>query len=513
MKRSYSGTCFRSVKRKFDEFEELVLPNVARVEIENERDALREMVDNQQKTIKELTRELEEERNASSSAANEAMSMILRLQREKAEIEMEARQFKRFTEEKNAHDQREMSEMEDMLYKKEQTIQSLQCEVQAYKHRMMSFGLTESEADGEVDAESHKDDSPTARVRQFEPEPPTLDYPPLKCNLNETHFNSDVEHDVADIEKYAFGETPPPRDHLKDLEYRINQLERSPKQVPPDGELSNPKDVVEKVIVGQSPRRPRHLRRMSTSSSNSFFTVKELGQDFTHESPRPYGSFRKMDYSQTEDYSSNLRKVDDASDVGDDMSDRVYTIDSIYEGMQYNSNKESKNSVVGFEDYLTTPRDFMNVADIGDPDVRKLYMKLQALEADRESMRQAIISTRTDKAQLVLLKEIAQHFCKEMSTTASMPKKKPTPVGNFSITSVCKVSWGTNIQSFLFLMSLLHTHTHTHTHVINFRNKFWYNLCMILSMVKIQPLVYFYGKQKILVRYTFSDLLSIFEFS
>ncbi|CAH2062646.1 unnamed protein product [Thlaspi arvense] len=333
LRRSYSGTCFRSVKRKFDEFEELVLPNVARVEIENERDALREMVDNQQKTIKELTRELEEERNASSSAANEAMSMILRLQREKAEIEMEARQFKRFTEEKNAHDQREMSEMEDMLYKKEQTIQSLQCEVQAYKHRMMSFGLTESEADGEVDAESHKDDSPTARVRQFEPEPPTLDYPPL--------------------------------------------------------------------------------------NSNSFFTVKELGQDFTHESPRPYGSFRKMDYSQTEDYSSNLRKVDDASDVGDDMSDRVYTIDSIYEGMQYNSNKESKNSVVGFEDYLTTPRDFMNVADIGDPDVRKLYMKLQALEADRESMRQAIISTRTDKAQLVLLKEIAQHFCKEMSTTAN----------------------------------------------------------------------------------------------
>lgn len=33
--------------------------------------------------------------------------MILRLQREKVEIQMEARQFKRFVEEKMAHDQQE----------------------------------------------------------------------------------------------------------------------------------------------------------------------------------------------------------------------------------------------------------------------------------------------------------------------------------------------------------------------------------------------------------------------
>ncbi|KAF5176068.1 hypothetical protein FRX31_034344 [Thalictrum thalictroides] len=35
------------------------------------------------------------------------MSMILRLQRQKAEIQMETRQFKQFAEEKMAHDQQD----------------------------------------------------------------------------------------------------------------------------------------------------------------------------------------------------------------------------------------------------------------------------------------------------------------------------------------------------------------------------------------------------------------------
>jgi hypothetical protein len=37
-------------------------------------------------------------------------------------------------------------------------------------------------------------------------------------------------------------------------------------------------------------------------------------------------------------------------------------------------------------------------------------MRLEALEADRESMRQALVAMRTEKAQLVLLREIAQQL-------------------------------------------------------------------------------------------------------
>lgn len=113
------------MKQKFDEYDEiekkfvipgLVLPQEARKDMGNECIALREMVCGQQETIQELSVELEEEREAASLAANEAMSMILRLQREKADSQMEFRQFKMFTEEKMAHDQQEMMALEDFLY-------------------------------------------------------------------------------------------------------------------------------------------------------------------------------------------------------------------------------------------------------------------------------------------------------------------------------------------------------------------------------------------------------------
>ncbi|XP_023540961.1 myosin-binding protein 7-like [Cucurbita pepo subsp. pepo] len=432
-----STTWIRSVKRKYEEsdsFSPLAIVgldnfSVIRVHIENECNALREMANNQKQTIQDLYIELEEERNASSSAANEAMSMILRLQREKAEIQMEARQFKRFAEEKMAHDLQELAAVEDLLYKREQVIQSLTCEVQAYKHRMMSYGLTEAEADGE---RVQQNSSQNTVEYEAQCESPMYDYPPLRCSLNEAQGPFDHDNDIADIEKYAFGETPRTRDHVMDLENRISQLERSSSYNHLDPDFSCTNNVLEKVIVGQSPRRPRHLKKFSTDSSFS------MGMPQVNDSPRyTSSSFKKEYVSQSEDF-SNLRKMDNASELGDDMSDRVYTIDSIHNGATYNGFHEPKPSVGIYDDYITTPRGSLNQVDFGDPEIRKLYLRLQVLEADRESMKQAIISMRTDKAQMVLLKEIAQHLFKEMSPDKQVVVKKPSVVSSFSFMAVCK---------------------------------------------------------------------------
>ncbi|KAG5043992.1 hypothetical protein GLYMA_03G205300v4 [Glycine max] len=388
-----SGNWLRSVKRKHKQLEQgdqFSVPGpdcdlVARVEIGNECDALREAVSSQQKSIQDLYEELEEERNAASSAANETMTMILRLQREKAELQLEARQFKRFVEERTSHDQQELLALEELLYKREQAIHSLTCEVQAYKHRLMSFGISESEGEGD----------------QYEF--PPYEYPPLRCNA--MHASTD-DNDEIDIDKYAFGETP--KDRLKNLESRISQMERSPTYSQMDGEFSG-KNILEKVIVGQSPRRAKHSRKFSCDSSS-------LCPEYMMDSP----SFRKID----EDL-SNLKKVDNASEAGDDMIDKVYTIDS-----------EFKAGASVYDYYATTPRDFVDHADFEDLHVKKLYMRLQALEADRESMRQAIISMRTDKAQLVLLKEIAQELCKEMSQQKKMTAR--SFISSFSFFTVFK---------------------------------------------------------------------------
>lgn len=443
-----SGTWLRSVKRKYSEYEDgnrFFIPGLeiyynARVQMENECVALRETLSSQQNTIQDLYTELDEERNASSSAANEAMSMILRLQREKAEIQMEARQFKCFVEEKMAHDQQELLALEDLLYKREQAIQALTCEVQAYKHRMMSYGLTESEAEGEKGGFSRIQSMGDFEAQYELPTTPTYEYPPLKCKLNETHGPLEEDDDVTDIEKYAFGETPRGRDHLRNLENRLSQMERCPSSNQLDGDFSGSKNIFEKVVVGYSPRRSRHSGRLSSDSP--MYTVREAGSDFGAESPRYNSSLKKVDYvSQSEDY-PNTRKLDNASEFGDDMSDRVYTIDSIHNGAPYNGFTDSK---AGVGDYVTAPRGSLNQPDFEDPDVMKLYMRLQALEADRESMKQAMLSMRTDKAQLVLLKEIAQHLCKDMSAEKQMTVKKPSLVGSSSFMSVFK--W---IKSFVF---------------------------------------------------------------
>ncbi|KAL5708942.1 hypothetical protein ACHQM5_019685 [Ranunculus cassubicifolius] len=434
----------RIVKRKYEQVEDRVqdVPvdfnyfSIARVEVENECVALREALSRQQQSIQELYTELEEERYASSSAANEAMSMILRLQREKAEIQMESRQFKRFAEEKMAHDQQELIALEDLLYKKDQNIQSLSFEAQAYKHKMLSYGLTEAEIEEEKGSHSRSQ----SMVENFETEYdlPSYDYPPLRCNIYDTQGTLEAEEEVVDIEKYAFGETP--REHLQNLEYRICQLERTPRSEQVDSEPLGTKTILEKSVVGQSPRRTRHARKFSTDSSSSYFgLVKESYQEPEFEIPKPSSSFRKTDYfPYVEDYSKS-RKADNASEIEDDMSDRVYTIDSIHHGTSNTYPVPKANVGIG-DDFATTPRDSLNRFEAAeDPDIKKLYMRLQALEADRESMKQALVSMRTDKAQLVLLREIAQHLYKDMTPERRMAVKKPSIIASFSFMSVFKV--------------------------------------------------------------------------
>ncbi|KAM1747139.1 hypothetical protein ACFX11_013702 [Malus domestica] len=88
--------------------------------------------------------ELEEERSAAVTAADEAMAMILRLQEEKASIEMEARQYQRMIEEKSAYDVVEMNILKEMSVRREREKHFLEKEIERYWQ--MVFG------DGHVDS-------------------------------------------------------------------------------------------------------------------------------------------------------------------------------------------------------------------------------------------------------------------------------------------------------------------------------------------------------------------------
>ncbi|MCI39432.1 hypothetical protein A2U01_0060663, partial [Trifolium medium] len=110
-------------------------------------------------------------------------------------------------------------------------------------------------------------------------------------------------------------------------------MEKSPTYSQKDGDLIG-KNVLEKVIVGQSPKLTRLSKKVSSDSSAFGGMVREIGPEFPVESPMNNSNYKKDYFSQSEDH-SNLKKVDNASE-GDDTSDRIYTIDSVHSGAPYN---------------------------------------------------------------------------------------------------------------------------------------------------------------------------------
>lgn len=101
-----------------------------------------------------LYSELEKERSAAATAADEAMAMILRLQEEKASIEMEARQYQRMIEEKSSYDAEEMDILKEILVRREMEKHFLEKEVEAY--RRVVFGENEEPT---VDCSENNDDA------------------------------------------------------------------------------------------------------------------------------------------------------------------------------------------------------------------------------------------------------------------------------------------------------------------------------------------------------------------
>ncbi|XP_047315479.1 myosin-binding protein 3-like isoform X2 [Impatiens glandulifera] len=87
--------------------------------------------------------ELEKERIAASSAADEAMAMILRLQEEKALREMETRQYRRMVEERTAYEEEEMTILKEIIVSREREKHFLEKEVEVYREQSASAQIHE----------------------------------------------------------------------------------------------------------------------------------------------------------------------------------------------------------------------------------------------------------------------------------------------------------------------------------------------------------------------------------
>ncbi|KAK3139800.1 hypothetical protein QOZ80_5AG0390480 [Eleusine coracana subsp. coracana] len=353
-------------------------PAVVRVEIGDEAAALREALARQQAALGDLQAELDAERGAAAGAASEAMTMILRLQREKAEAMMEARQFRRYAEEKMAHDAAELAGLEDAVAKRDAallraaSIQQQQQNTPRHLHHVASGASTPRRGPVRPPASPSPAASSGGGGGGY--------YPALRCF---------IDHPPTASEADALDAQITPRDQLSRLAHRIHLLERNNTMTtatPAAAAVPTTTPIIRVAPGSTFPRagRHHHARAYSDDGSSSLDFCGGNRGDFFPD--------------------------DDDDDCG--VSDRVYTVDAIHgapmavpEGSCYGGG--------------STPVGSDCCGGRGAPwgedneEVRRLSSRLQSLEADRESMRQAIINMGAEKAQVMLLKEIAQKLCRE----------------------------------------------------------------------------------------------------
>lgn len=120
------------------------------IEGENLLDTLKQEVDNYRNYINALTKDLDEERNASAVAANQAMAMITRLQDEKAALRMEALQYLRMMEEQAEYDGDALERANDLLTEKEKELQELEAELEYYRYNFHDETSEENEPEANI---------------------------------------------------------------------------------------------------------------------------------------------------------------------------------------------------------------------------------------------------------------------------------------------------------------------------------------------------------------------------
>ncbi|XP_061340477.1 myosin-binding protein 1 [Gastrolobium bilobum] len=117
---------------------------VSEIEGESSVDRLKRQVEHDRKLMSALYKELEEERNASAVAANQALAMITRLQEEKAALHMEALQYLRMMDEQSEYETEALQKANYLLAEKEKEIEDLEAKLGFYRKKLPDESVQEN---------------------------------------------------------------------------------------------------------------------------------------------------------------------------------------------------------------------------------------------------------------------------------------------------------------------------------------------------------------------------------
>jgi len=154
---------------------------------------------NEREALAAMYLELEKERNASATAANEAMGMIARLQEEKAAVLMEATQFQRMVEQKSTHDQEAIEALREVIARIEEEKRELEEENEFYRSRLLRAQIEESIRARSMlllTAPSSSAEERTRRSRSL-----LLQNSPSSTSMGKEKFPANVRPAAADVQE------------------------------------------------------------------------------------------------------------------------------------------------------------------------------------------------------------------------------------------------------------------------------------------------------------------------
>ncbi|XP_061338875.1 uncharacterized protein LOC133285643 [Gastrolobium bilobum] len=439
---------------------------------------MKETLQAQQLLLQKLYAELDKEREASATAASEALDMILRLQGEKAAVKMEASHYKRMAEEKMGHAEASLEAFEELMYEKEMEIASLEFQVQAYKHKLLSLGcdLNATEFEFPEDLllntidQQNGEKGQSSTVRRLHSMPPIPFKNSIRVPRKRERSPSPVP--VSDVIPKVVGEsidhevTPPSMDFTRKSEdfafgsetldsywNQIKLLDEQVRVISDCTELEKSANLCSRrgrscSIFSQASTK---ITRDQTDSFPSINSDKVNHGESTHDrkkevanSPCLLNVYDVFEVPQT----SENHKVSEHGKKGlekwnSEAENRLTKPDSVSDGIveslvKHDADKQKGMLRVHREIKTPCPKDMMTI--IGQKKERegvdynaqaefqKLHQRIERLERERNSARQEITHEGDGEEQLRLLKDMQSQLKFIQSEIRSWKTKEATPM-------------------------------------------------------------------------------------
>ncbi|XP_016460952.1 myosin-binding protein 2 [Nicotiana tabacum] len=337
----------------------------------------------ERKALHTLYTELEEERSASAVAANQTMAMINKLQEEKAAMQMEALHYQRMMEEQSEYDQEALQLLNELMVKREKEKQELEKELEVYRKRLMEYEAKEKmrllkrSKDGSAKSGFS---SPSCSNAEESDE--------LSIDLNQEAKEDDSFYD----HQYSYHKVHV--DASLELEESFADFEEERMSI-----LEQLKMLEEKLINmdGEDAKHFEDVKPMEESykeNGTSHFNgeINEHANGFSSETNGKHHPLKKTVNVE----GKGLLPLFDA--MSDENGDVV---------LNEHENGFHSNGV--HDAYMTT-FDVENKKVDVEEELDHLHERLQALEADKEFLKNCISSLKKGDKGMDLLHEILQHL-------------------------------------------------------------------------------------------------------